>query len=138
MRSNVPQDHLELISNGKVVASIALAGDRTRADTTLTVTASSSAWFVLRTWSDKPRLPVLDLYPFASTSPFYVTVDNRPVRSKEDSDYFVTWIDRVREEVEKHTGWNTADEKAAVMQRIEKARQVFVSGGQVAGRTAGR
>jgi hypothetical protein len=81
---------------------------------------------------------VLDLYPFASTSPFYVTVDNRPVRSKEDADYFVTWIDRVREEAEKHSGWNTADERAAVIQKIEKARQIFVEGGQAGGRTAGQ
>jgi hypothetical protein len=100
------------------------------------VTASSSSWFVVRAWSDRPRLPVLDLYPFASTSPFYVTIDSRPVRSREDADYFVTWIDRVREEVEKHSGWNTPDERAAVMQKIERARQVFVEGGQ-AGRQAG-
>ena len=137
MRSNVPMDHLELVSNGKVVASVALTGDRTRADTVVTVDAGSSSWFVVRAWADRPTLPVLDLYPFASTSPFYVTVDNRPVRSREDADYFVTWIDRVKEEVEKHAGWNTPEERAAVMQKIEKARQIFVEGGQAGGRTAG-
>jgi hypothetical protein len=131
-------DHLELMSNGKVIAAVPLAGDRRQADTVLTVPASTSAWFVVRARSERPTLPVLDLYPFASTSPFYVTVGNQPVRSKEDADYFVTWIDRVREEVEKHTGWNTPEERAAVLQRIERAREVFTSGGQPGSRTAVR
>jgi TolB protein len=138
MRSNVPQDHLEVVRNGKVVKSISLSGEQTQADTVVAVSASASSWFVVRAWSDRPKLPVLDLYPFASTSPFYVTVGGQPVRSKEDANYFVTWIDRVREEVEKHRAWNTPDERAAVLQKIDKARQVFVGGGQAGGRTAGQ
>jgi hypothetical protein len=69
---------------------------------------------------------VLDLYPFASTSAFYVTVGGQPVRSREDADYFVTWIDRVREEVEKNTGWNTGSEREGVMRNIQRARDEFV------------
>src|SRR5438876_12381770 len=37
MRSNVPLDHLEVIGNGKVVATIALRGDRTRATDTISL-----------------------------------------------------------------------------------------------------
>ena len=68
---------------------------------------------------------MLDLYPFASTSPFYVTVGGEPIRSPEDAAYFVTWIDRVKAEVEKHTGWNTPEERAYVMAKIADARRVF-------------
>jgi hypothetical protein len=68
MRSNVPQDHLELVSNGKVVKSIPLSGEKTQADTVVTVGASSSSWFVVRAWSDRPKLPVLDLR--SQLSPF--------------------------------------------------------------------
>ena len=125
LRSNTSVDHLELIRNGKVAAEVALSGDRTRADTLVTLPLESSGWYVLRAWADRPRLPVLDLYPFASTSPFYVTVGNQPVRSKEDAEYFLTWIDRVREEVEKHTGWNAPAEREQVMRTIGEARSVF-------------
>ncbi len=125
LRSNTPVDHFELIGNGKVVASIPLTGDRTRADTLLRIPVDQSSWFVLRAYSDRPRLPVLDLYPFASTSPFYVTVGGSPIRSVEDARYFVTWIDRVREEVEKHGGWNADAERSLVLARIATAREVF-------------
>src|SRR4051812_33196941 len=74
LASPVPVDHLEIVGNGPVVASISLSGDHMSADTTVTVRADGSGWYVLRAWSDRPRLPVLDLYPFASTSPIYVQI----------------------------------------------------------------
>jgi Tol biopolymer transport system component len=125
LRSNTPVDHLELVRNGRVVAEVKLAGDRTSTDSLVRLPVSSSGWYVVRAWSDRPRLPVLDLYPFASTSPFYVTVGGQPVRSREDADYMITWIDRVRAEVEKHTGWNTAAEREQVLTTIASARRVF-------------
>jgi hypothetical protein len=126
LRSNTPVDHLELVGNGRVVAAIGLQGDRMRADTVVVVPVEQSSWFIVRAWADRPRLPVLDLYPFASTSPFYLTVGGRPIRSVADAEYFLTWIDRVREEVEKHAGWNTAEERAAVLRRVDLARAEFL------------
>lgn len=125
LRSNTPVDHLEVIRNGKVVADLPLGGDRTRADTLVTLPVDASGWYVLRAYAARPRLPVLDLYPFASTSPFYVTVGGQPIRSREDAEYFLTWIDRVREEVEKHTGWNTPAERERVLRTIGEARAEF-------------
>jgi Tol biopolymer transport system component len=122
LRSPVPVDHLELIGNGRVVASIPLEGDRTSADTTITVQASRSGWYVVRAWSDRPRLPVLDLYPFASTSPIYVQVGTSLVRSTEDADYFLGWMDRVVESVRRETAWNTTAEREEVMRMLEAAR----------------
>jgi len=125
LRSPVPVDHLELIGNGRVVASIPLAGDHTSADTTLSVPADASGWFVLRAWSDRPRLPVLDLYPFATTSPIYVTVGTAPVRSKQDAEYFLGWLDRVDEALRSQTGWNTPAEREHVTQMMAAARAEF-------------
>jgi len=125
LRSAVPVDHLQVIGNGIVVAEVPLAGDRTRAEATLRLPAKTSGWYVLRAYSDRPRLPVLDLYPFASTSPIYVTVANSPVRSRQDADFFLQWIDRLRGEAQAHTGWNTDAERNAVLELIAKARAEF-------------
>ena len=70
-------------------------GDRTRAEATVDLPAAGSGWYVLRAWADRPRLPVLDLYPFASTSPVYVQVAGHPADSRQDAAYFVRWVDRV-------------------------------------------
>jgi TolB protein len=125
LRSNTPVDHLELVRNGKVAVSVPLRGDRMAADTLLTVPVTESGWYVIRAYADLPVEPVLDLYPFASTSPVYVTVGGKPLRSAEDADYFLTWIDRVGEEVEQHTGWNTPAEREQVLATIARARAEF-------------
>lgn len=129
MRSAVPVDHLEVIGNGAVVASVPLATDRRSAETTVEVPVERSGWLVLRAWADRPRLPVLDLYPFASTSPIYVQVGAEPVRSPEDAAFFVRWIDRVAAAAAAHDGWNTPAERERALDQIARARTEYLRRG---------
>jgi TolB protein len=122
LRSIVPVDHLEIVRNGAVVSEIALPGDRTRADTTISLQVTESGWYTLRAWSAKPAEPILDLYPFATTSPIYVIVGNQPIRSRNDAEYFLAWIDRLEEGARAHAGWNTDAEKLLVLGNIARAR----------------
>ncbi|MEP6573585.1 MAG: CehA/McbA family metallohydrolase [Gemmatimonadota bacterium] len=125
LRSIVPIDHFEIVHNGEVAATIKLSGDRTHADTTIAIRADASGWYVLRAWSDQAEEPVLDIYPFASTSPIYVTVAGKPVRSAKDAAYFLAWLGRLTTAAESHTGYNTPEEKRIVLSRIEAARAEF-------------
>jgi hypothetical protein len=68
---------------------------------------------------------VLDLYPFATTSPVYLTVAGRPVRSPEDARYFVRWIERLEAAAAAHPGWNDPAERAEVLERLARAKAVF-------------
>jgi dipeptidyl aminopeptidase/acylaminoacyl peptidase len=125
LRSNVPIDHLEIIANGQVVADVLLASDRTRADTLLWLPVQGSGWFLLRARSDRAMYPVLDLYPYATTSPVYVTVAGAPIRSAEDAEYFIRWIDRVAASAVQSQDWNTDAERAAVLDMMRRARAEF-------------
>jgi hypothetical protein len=125
LKSIVPVDHLELIGNGQVVASLPLAGERTSADTTFEVPVDRSGWLVLRAWGDGPKEPVLDMYPFASTSPVYITVGDTPVHSHDDAIFFVQWIDRVDQAADVHAGWNSTAERDAVRALLARARAVY-------------
>jgi Tol biopolymer transport system component len=125
MRSIVPIDRLEIVRNGEVVATLPLAGGGTSADATLRLTASGSGWYVARAHCARSRHPVLDFYPFGTTSPVYVTVGGAPVRSRRDALYFSAWIDRVRAAAEAHDGWNTAAEKEGVLALLAQARAVY-------------
>ena len=96
LRSIVPVDQLEVVASG--------TGRRHRcpspaiarlADAVVRCPVDRSGWLVLRAYAQHSRHPVLDLYPFATTSPVYVTVGGAPVRSPEDARYFLGWIDRV-------------------------------------------
>jgi TolB protein len=125
LRSNVPVDHLEIVGNGEVVKQVPLAGDRTRADVEVRLPVTASGWFLLRARSDRAIYPVLDLYPYATTSPVYVTVGGKPARSSADAAYFVAWIDRLAAAARANADWNTVAEREHALELIGRAREEF-------------
>src|SRR3989442_1472052 len=80
LRSSVPIDHLEVIGNGSVVATIPLRGDRTTASDSVSIPVARSGWYVVRAWSDRAAPSLPDLYPFCSTGPRYVRAGHGPGR----------------------------------------------------------
>jgi hypothetical protein len=125
LRSIVPIEKLEIVSNGAVVATVPTDAGRTRADAEIPLAVARSGWYTLRAWSSAAAEPVLDVYPYATTSPVYVTVGGRPVRSAADARYFLRWIERVEAAAAAHGAWNDAREKADVLGRLSSARAVF-------------
>ena len=126
LRSNVPIDHLEIIGNGRVVVAVPLAADKMTANDTVWVPVNGSGWYVLRAYSDRAEMPVLDLYPFASTSPIYVRVGDEPVRSLDDAAFFVRWIERMEALTRASTAWNTPSERDQTLRTLAGARSVFM------------
>jgi len=125
MHSIVPVEHLELVQDGKVVATVPMSRDHKSAQATVQVPVEKSGWITLRAWSEHAVPPVLDIYPFATTSPVYLTIAGIPPRSPEDAHFFIDWVDRLREGAERHTGYNDAAEKASVLDLISRARAEF-------------
>jgi hypothetical protein len=125
LRSNVPVDHLELVQNGKVVREIPLADDRRSATDTVRVPVERSGWLLLRARGDRAAYPTLDLFPYATTSPVYLTVGGQPARSAEDARYFIAWIDRMRAAVEAHRDWNSAAERRETLDMLARARAEY-------------
>jgi Tol biopolymer transport system component len=125
MRSIVPIDHLEIVCNGQVVRELALEAPGQSADVQATIPLSASGWCLLRAWSEKPEHPVLDLYPYATTSPIYVQVAGSPLRSSADAAYFLAWIDRLQQAAEANRDWNDAEEKTEVLDLLGNARKVY-------------
>jgi hypothetical protein len=130
LRSIVPIDSLEIVSNGTVAGSIPLTGNRTTADATVSVDVERSGWLTLRAFSRASRHPILDIYPFATTSPIYLTVGGAPVRSPADARYFVQWIDQLAGQARAHPGWNSDRERDRVLADIAKARAFFAEQAQ--------
>jgi TolB protein len=125
MRSIVPIDHLQIVCNGEMVQELALSQNRMTADVSGHLQLPRSGWCVLRAWSEKAEHPILDLYPYATTSPVYVTVADHPATSPEDARFFVAWIDRLTEAANARTDWNSAVEKSSVIDLLSRARKVY-------------
>jgi TolB protein len=125
MRSIVPVDHLQIVCNGQVVRDLKLSEDRHNANIQATLPISSTGWCVLRAWNEKAEYPILDLYPYATTSPIYVAVEGSSPKPKEDAAYFIAWIDRLAQAAKAHPDWNTEAEKNAVLDMMSRARRVY-------------
>ncbi|HNP06811.1 MAG TPA: CehA/McbA family metallohydrolase [Cyclobacteriaceae bacterium] len=124
MRSIIPMDHLEIISNGKVLKTIELKGDRTSADLSGTITIDKSSWLLLRAWNDDAVPAIQDYYPYATTGPVYLIVNNNPIHSPEDARYFIQWIDKVYESASKHV-YLTEYERDLTLTNILEARKIY-------------
>jgi TolB protein len=111
------------VHNGRVVKSFKLAGERTRFDWAGEIEFGAGGWVVLRAFNDTPHPWVLDLYPYATTSPVYFAAP--PPRAPEDAAYFVAWMDRVIEATNARGGWNSEQEKANTLAYLEAARTKF-------------
>jgi hypothetical protein len=127
LRSAVEVDHLEIVQNGKVVKTIDLNPDRRSADFSTKMKIDSSGWLLLRAWNEASHPLVFDLYPYATTSPVFVTVGDKPMHATEDADYFIAWIERIRESVESPAHYNNAAERDLVLSNLRQAQAVYES-----------
>ena len=123
--SIVPVDYLQIVCNGKVARELDLDANRTSAYVEGKLPLESSGWCILRAFSDQAEYPILDLYPYATTSPVYVDIAGAPLRNTEDAAYFVAWMGRLITAAQSSTTWNTETEQQAVLAIFQKARQKY-------------
>jgi hypothetical protein len=106
-----------------VVKAFELTGDRMRFDWGGSIDFAPAGWVLLRAYNAAAHPWVLDLYPYATTSPIYF--DAPPPPAPEDAAYFVAWMDRVVEATLARGGWNSEQEKADTLAYLEQARARF-------------
>ncbi|HEX4969627.1 MAG TPA: CehA/McbA family metallohydrolase [Steroidobacteraceae bacterium] len=130
LRSPVAIDHFELVQDGVVVARHKLGKGRTQADVSGKLKVTSSGWIVARAWNDGADPLILDLYPYATTSPIYVDVGGTRRNSPADAQYFVHWLDRTIAAAEGRTDYNDEREKRETLEYLQAARAVYVQKAQ--------
>ena len=127
LASIVPVDHLQIVCNGTVARELELSSDHKSAGIEGKLPVDNSGWCVLRAFSDKAEFPILDLYPYATTSPIYVNMAGAPLHSPQDAAYFSAWMERLISAAQKSAAWNTETEKQAVLALFEIARQKYAT-----------
>lgn len=120
-RSPVPIDHLELVHSGRVVRAFTLTGDRRALDEEGVIEIESGGWLVLRAWNDGADPSVLDLYPYATTSPIYVGLPASAPPAPSDAAYFAAWIERVIDAARARDDYNNDRERADTLAYLERA-----------------
>jgi hypothetical protein len=96
-----PLERLEVLVNGVVLETEEAAPDSAeRLCFDRDVMIDRGGWIALRV-RGKPGPDQQGNEAFAHTSAVYVDVAGRPVGSPEDAEYFIRWIERLRDDVRK-------------------------------------
>lgn len=99
LRSYVPVTRLEIVQNGKVVHTADLADNQFEASQDIQIPVKQSGWILLRAINATPHALVQDLYTYASTNPIWIEVDGKPQHAPDDADYFIRWLDKIKQHV---------------------------------------
>ncbi len=124
LRSFVPVNRLEVVQNGDVIQRIDVEKNPYQFDGEFEVAIEKSGWILLRAIDEKPNPFVQDVYTYATTNPVWIEVQNKPQYAAEDARYFLRWIERIKDDVEKRSDdFNELWEKDYILQDIEKTRK---------------
>ena len=126
LNSIVPVDRMEVYFNGAVIETIPLSSGGKEGDFRKRVAVTRSGWFTFRAINNESHRPVEDTYVVAETSPVYVYCGGQPIRSREDAEYFIRWIDDITRQAEAHPGWRAERERKHVLDQFAAARRILV------------
>jgi hypothetical protein len=125
MRSIVPIDHLQVVQQGKVIRELPLRGDRRSADVDFSLQVTTPGWVLLRAWNEHADPDIYDIYPYATTSPVFMTQHGVDLHCGKDADYFIAWVDRLAADAKDHPDYNNAAERELTLAQIGAARKVY-------------
>jgi hypothetical protein len=148
--SQLPYDRLEIVANGVVVAQATPSGRRHRAEIHLEHAIHQSCWLAARAVEDLDsyrkrgvafdtvHIPegtrLSDYYgtrrpetAFAHSSPVYVIRDGEPIRSQDDAEYYVRYVDNAIRWLETEAKFARPADKQASIQAFEQGRAVYAA-----------
>jgi hypothetical protein len=111
--SAVPVGTLELVVNGRPQPyRSSLVLDR-------------SSWIAARVKGPWHRMILNDAAAFAHTSPVYVKLAGNPIRSREDADFWIDWIDKLAERTRQRGRFSNQAQQDEVLALFQKARAIY-------------
>lgn len=114
--SLLPLDRVELVLNGEVVATAALAPDRLSATLDVRVRVTKGGWMALRAHAGRLQ---------AHSSPVYLEMKGKPAGSKPDAEFFLAWIDRLEAQLRTRDRVPGEVLKKHVASQLDAARDIY-------------
>lgn len=148
--SQLPYDRLEIVANGVAIAQATPGGRRHRAEIHLEYPVRKSCWLAARVVEDLdayrkrgvafPEIHVSegtrlsDYYGtrrpetvFAHSSPVYVIRDEEPIRSQDDAEYYVRYLDNAIRWLATEAKFARPGDKQVSIQAFEQGRAVYAA-----------
>ncbi|MCW5978212.1 MAG: CehA/McbA family metallohydrolase [Bryobacteraceae bacterium] len=144
--SQVPYDRLQIVANGNVIGEAVPSGIRHKAEIHLEHPLRGSCWIAARAFEDLDRYRGVDfqkihvdqgtllssLYGtrrpeavFAHSSPVYVVVDGKPIRNRDDAEYYIRYLDNSIRWLKTDARFASAADRQASIETFERGRAVY-------------
>ena len=118
-------DKVYLHSNGKVLKEIPMDAAGKQGKFRETIRVTESAWFSLFAEGVQDRS--LDgEYPQAATNVIRVYVGDQKIRDRASAEYYIRWIDKLKQMSEAWPWWRSDREKKHVLAQYAEARAIYV------------
>jgi hypothetical protein len=123
IRTRVPVDKLEIIVNGKPVASTPVSKYEAVIEKEIPLTGSS--WIAARALGPWSRLVLNDIQAFAHTSPVYVSLGTESVAFAEDARFWIDWIDKLIASANTRGRFATPEHRKEVVDLFRRAQEIY-------------
>ncbi len=154
--SQLPYDRLEIVSNGNVIGEATPSGPRRQAEIHLEYPLRRSCWIAARAFEDLQHYRGIDfqkvhneqgtllssLYGtrrpeavFAHTSPVYAIRDGKAIRSRDDAQYYIRYLDNAMQWLKNDARFASASDKQASLEAFARGRAVYAKLAREAGRS---
>jgi len=148
--SQLPYHRLDVICNGQVIGEATPSGPRHRAALRLEYPAGQSCWFAARAYEelDGYRAQGIDFTKvhvdrgtllsnyfgtrrpeavFAHSSPVYLMRDGKPIRSWDDADYYVRYMDHSIKWLQREANFAKPGDREASIEAFRTSRAVYAA-----------
>jgi TolB protein len=122
VESIMPIQSIEVLYNNRVVFEEKPANRPRKVKLQKALKADRSGWFAVRVRAEYARHPIRRPFPFAATMPVWITIGDRPVRSREDAQYFITWMDGTLTKALSQSAWNNETERQETRKLYAEAK----------------
>ena len=124
--SRIPIERIEIIRGGEIVATKENPSGARSVSFTAQIPISGSTWIAARA-SSPVRLPYNQGIPvFAHTSPIYVEVPGRPIRSPEDAAYFAKQCEEAINWAKTKAKVLNESQRQEMIALYEQARKIYL------------
>lgn len=123
--SSTPIKLVRIYHNGKVWKDVPVSPQATDFRFAETAQVAASGWFSLVVEADELPPAPASAYAQAVTNAVRVYVGDGKIRSRESAQYFLRWIERLREDISSLSLWRTEGERTRAYQDLDAAAAVY-------------
>jgi hypothetical protein len=146
--SQLPYHHLEVVCNGQVIAEATPSGPRHHSEIRMEYPVHQSCWIASRAFEDIKTYRTAGLKfstvhieagtlhgnyfgtrrpetVFAHSSPHYVTLDGRPIRSWDDARYYVRYLDLAIQWLKTEAKFASESDKRSSIEAFRRGQAIY-------------